>query len=461
MSKRSPIRRGAFGRSLAVSLAGARAGGAFAFDSALRKLRGEQAGNDDLLRREAERFAASLGELKGSYVKIGQIFALLGEHFLPEPLTTAFHRLESETKPVDWYHMAPVFEDALGSKLAALTIDPQPLAAASLAQVHRATIVATGQQVVVKGQYPELAALLDEDFDAVVRMLRLARWLPARREFDAWLETMRAQLHAEIDYPRELEMARRMQMAFAQNSGLCELATTVQLPTYHDGFCTQNVLTMDYLAGDRVGSEAVAKLPQTVRNDLGKAMLQLFFVEVFELGLMQSDPNFGNYLIGDAGQRLSLLDFGSVLELDPAMRKALMDTIVAGHHGNDDALVDALIRLGCLREDSDDYARDTFKEFIAHLLEPLGHPDDLPKAFLNASGEYQWGKSGLLTRVGKKVASSVASRHFTIPAGDFALIARKLTGVFTFIAVLEAEFNAWDLIQPFMQAANIPLETEQ
>ena len=451
MSKRSPIRRGAFGRSLAVSLAGARAGSAFAFDSAMRKLRGEQAGNDSLLKREAERFALSLGALKGSYVKIGQIFALLGEHFLPEPLTTALHTLESETAPVAWEHMEPVFRQSLGPAFEGLNVDQRPLAAASLAQVHRATISATGQQVVVKGQYPELASLLDEDFDAVVRMLRLARWLPAGREFDAWLKTMREQLHAEIDYPRELAMARRMQAAFERDIDLGKLATEIQLPRYHDDYCTDNVLTMDYLQGDRVGSASVAALPQKIRNDLGKAMLQLFFVEVFELGLMQSDPNFGNYLIGNRGRRLSLLDFGSVLELEPAMRRALMDTIVAGHGADEDALMDALVRLGCLRKDSDVYAQETFKVFINHLLEPLRHPGDLPPEFLNKRGEYQWAKSGLISRTGKKVAGSVTSRHFTMPTGDFALIARKLTGVFTFIAVLEAEFNAWELIQPFMQ----------
>jgi predicted unusual protein kinase regulating ubiquinone biosynthesis (AarF/ABC1/UbiB family) len=207
---------------------------------------------------------------------------------------------------------------------------------------------------------------------------------------------------------------------------------------------------MDYLQGDRAGSASVAALSQKIRNDLGKAMLQLFFVEVFELGLMQSDPNFGNYLIGNRGRRLSLLDFGSVLELEPAMRRALMDTIVAGHGADEGALMDALVRLGCLRQDSDVYAKETFKVFINHLLEPLRHPGDLPPEFLNKRGEYQWAKSGLISRTGKKVAGSVTSRHFTMPTGDFALIARKLTGVFTFIAVLEAEFNAWELIQPFM-----------
>ena len=73
---------------------------------------------------------------------------------------------------------------------------------------------------------------------------------------------------------------------------------------------------MDYINGHRAGSEAVAALPQGVRDELGKQMLRLFFTEIFDFGLMQTDPNFGNYLINEEGSELTLLDFGSVVELE-------------------------------------------------------------------------------------------------------------------------------------------------
>jgi len=451
MSKRKPIRRGAFARGLSVSLAGARAGGAFAVDRALRKLRGEDAGNEERLAREADRFAHSLGELKGSYVKIGQLFALLGEHFLPPALTAALHRLESQTEPLDWVHMEPVLAQGLGPRWAELDIDRSALAAASLAQVHRGSIRSSGQDIVLKVQYPELTEVLDEDFDAVVGMLRIARWIPAGRDFDCWLETMREQLHLETDYPRERAMARRMAGLLADPETRARLPQ-VHIPAYYPDYCSDTVLAMDYVLGNRVTSAKVAGLPQRVRDDLGRAMLKLFFTEVFEWGLMQTDPNFGNYLIDDRGSRLSLLDFGSVLELEPAVRLALVDTIVAGHRGDDDLLIDALTRLGCLRADSTDYARETFRGFVRHLLEPLRHPDQLPSEYLNSAGQYSWARSDLLARVGRKAAGSAASRHFTMPSGEFALIARKLTGVFTFIAVLGAEFNAWDIVEDYIDA---------
>jgi predicted unusual protein kinase regulating ubiquinone biosynthesis (AarF/ABC1/UbiB family) len=171
-----------------------------------------------------------LGELKGSYVKIGHLLALLGEHFLPAPLTKALHQLEAQTQPVAWAEMQAVFRSSLDVRYTELRIEPQALAAASLAQVHRAQIISTGEEVVVKGQYPDLVALLDDDFNAVVKMLRLARWIPGSRDFDSWLSTLHKQLLAEVDYPREQRMARTMADALAKHPQLQRAPVTIRVP---------------------------------------------------------------------------------------------------------------------------------------------------------------------------------------------------------------------------------------
>ena len=450
MPKDKSIRRGGLARGLRLSLAGARAGGAFAVDGALKKLRGDAPSGDALLNREARRFARQLGELKGSYVKIGQLLALLGEHFLPAPLTQALHELEAQTQPVAWPEMQSVFRADMGARYSELEIEPTALAAASLAQVHRARIVSTGESVVVKGQYPDLVALLDEDFNTVVKMLRLARWIPGSRDFDSWLATLHTQLLAEVDYPRELRMAQVMAEGLAQHEALQSAPVTLRVPHFWKELCSTNVLTMEYVEGHRAASPEVAALPQSARNELGKAMLQLFFAEVFDLGLVQTDPNFGNYLINDDGSELTLLDFGSVFELDKTVRIALCDTIIAGLTNDETRLEQALVALGCLKPDAGEGAKDTFKAFIRNLLEPLRPPEALSPEHLNAEGLYCWGHSELINRTGQQVARSLTNREFAIPSGEFAMVARKLTGVFTFIAVLNAEFNGHDIVKPYL-----------
>ena len=451
MAKKTPIRRGAIGRGITLSLAGARAGGAFAIDGALRRLRGDSGVDEERLQREADRFADTLGELKGSYVKIGQLLALLGEHFLPAPLTQALHRLESQTQPLDWTHIEPVLQSAMGVELEQLNVDHQALAAASLAQVHRAKHRQTKKDLVLKIQYPDLTAVLDEDFAAVVRMLRLARWIPASKDFDSWLQVLHEQLILEVDYPRELALAREMAEALGTNARMAGLDVEFHVPGYDAELSSCDVLVMDFVRGKLVTDPSVVALSQKRRDQLGRAMLELFFFEVFDLGLMQADPNFGNYLIGDKGKRITLLDFGSFVRLSEDTRSGLADTIAGGQQKDWGRLERGLTKLGCIDTDSSDHARRTFVAFVEKLLEPLRPPEELPSELLNARGVYRWADSQLLKRTGRHVAGSVASRDFSIPPGNFALMARKLTGVFTFISVVGAEFNGVDIVDDWLR----------
>ncbi len=453
MSKKSStIRQGSFGRGLSVSLAGLRAGGAFAIDSALQRLRpgGQEESTEDspFIRREARRFVAELGRLKGTYVKIGQMFALLGEHFLPRALTEALHELDAETEPLPWDEIEPHLRASLGECLLELEVEQEALAAASLAQVHRATVRASGEQICLKVQYPGLREVIDSDFDAVVRMLLLARWVKAGRELDAWLESMRTHLHQEIDYRHEALMGDTMAELVARDTRTPG-GSPYHVPRRFPRYCSDDVLALEYIEGLRVNHPQVAALSQRRRNALGRSMLELFFYELYRWGVLQTDPNFGNYLIrsGSRKDELVLLDFGSTLSCEQTFLRHLGNAIAAGQEQDREALLQGLVGLGCLDADSSAHARESFIDFCLGLLEPLRPPAELPGEYLNARGEYRWGKSGLLRRAGKAAASSAASLDFATPTRDFALIARKLTGVFTFIAVLDAEFNAHDLVR--------------
>tara|TARA_R110001592_G_scaffold215025_1_gene468195 strand:+ start:50750 stop:52159 length:1410 start_codon:yes stop_codon:yes gene_type:complete len=453
MSKKpANLKRRAISRGFSVSLAGLRAGGALAVDSAMQKLKGHKAGDNDseFARREARRFVRELGKMKGTYVKIGQLMALFGEHFLPPVLAEAMHDLGDNTEPMAWEAVEPVLRESLGDRYAELDIEQQALAAASLAQVHVATVRASGEQICLKVQYPGLADVIDSDFDAVVRMLVLARWLPAGRDLDDWLESMRTHLHNEIDYPREARLTERMaELVSDLDSG----PVSYRVPRLYSRYCTDTVLALEYMHGLSVTAPPVAALSLERRNALAIGMLELFFYELYEWGCLQSDPNFGNYLLTlddrrktHARDELVLLDFGSILDCSDDFLYHLRNVIDAGLRQDVSLLGDSLVGLGCLREGAGEEARQLFADFCMQLLEPLRPPEQLPADYLNANGEYRWAGSRLMHRAGKRGAQSAASRHFTPPTREFALIARKLTGVFTFITVLEAEFNGYEMV---------------
>lgn len=436
------IQRSALGRSLSVSMAGVRAGGALAIDAALGQMLPGWKKHSTVTRREATRFVAELGRLKGTYVKIGQMCALFGEHFLPAELTDALHALEAQTHPLPWSVIEPVIRRSLGGAYASLQIDPVALAAASLAQVHRARIIATGEEIVLKVLYPGVRDTIDADFNAVVRLLKMARWLKAGRELDTWFEDMRKQLHLEVDYLHEAAMTQRMAVLVAHDSRYV-------VPRVYPALSSGNVLALEYVPGEMITSARVAQLPLKRRNALAVAMLDLFLNEVYAWDLMQTDPNFGNYRIrvGAHSDQLILLDFGALMQCSPAFLDALGNTIASGQQGDRRGVVHGLTQLGCLTPTSSAHAQHTFSEFCIRLLEPLRDPADLPPPYLNAQGQYCWGASDLMKRAGLQAAESAASRHFTTPAREFAFVARKLTGVFTFIAVLNAEFNGADRLK--------------
>lgn len=448
----------ALGRSLSVSMAGLRAGGALAVDSAVQRVMGRGADDtqSEFAQREAQRFAAELGRLKGTYVKIGQMLALFGEHFLPPVLIDALRDLSDQTEPLHWDALESFVRDSLGPRFDELEIDPEAIAAASLAQVHLAKIRSTGEWICIKVQYPGLAAMIDADFDAVVRMLVLSRWVKSSRDLDSWMQSLRSHLHNEIDYVREAQLTGKMATLVA---GMELDGVHYHVPDLHPQYCSDTVLAMEFIEGFSVIHPDVAGLSQYRRNALGKAMLELFFYELYEWGLLQTDPNFGNYLLRlddrrkkEARDELVLLDFGSVLDCSEDFLFHLRHTIDASQQQDIPRLVDGLIGLGCLQPDASEEGRQLFADFCLHLLEPLRRPEHLPAEYLNENGEYCWASSRLMKRAGKQAAASAASRHFTPPSRDFALIARKLTGVFNFIAVLDAQFNACDMIEAHVAA---------
>jgi hypothetical protein len=265
------------------------------------------------------------------------------------------------------------------------------------------------------------------------------------------MESMRAHLHHEIDYRREAALTARMgELA----RGVDVHGVTYHVPELRPDFCTDSVLAMEFIQGFLVTDEEITLLSQERRNALAMGILELFFYELYDWGVLQTDPNFGNYLVRledniepGGHDELVLLDFGSVLDCTEEFLFYLRRTIAAGLEKDVKGLAEGLVGLGCLPLDASEEARRMFGDFCLRLLEPLQRPDQLPREYLNPEGEYCWGKSRLMRRAGKQAALSTTSRHFTPPSRDFALIARKLTGVFNFISVLDAEFNAYDMVE--------------
>lgn len=446
------VKTGSLERRFSLARAGFLAGARYAtasagnlFGSADQR---EQRRRHNLSER-ANELVDEIGQLKGSVVKIGQMMALFGEHFLPPEVTAALHTLENDTTALEWPAVQRHLRQQLGTlKLNELEVDPEPLGAASLGQVHRARRKSDGAELVLKIQYPGVADAIDSDMRALVQLLKLSRLVPITEQFNQWLDEVREMLGREVDYDLEAHTTRHFRRALADDPRFI-------VPEVYDDYSTHTILCLSYEAGVRISDPTVSGLSQQRRNFLGRAIMELCCREVFEWDKMQTDPNFGNYLMRvseDGEDRIVLLDFGAIRDFDDEILAPGREMIRASWYHDTDRLVRAMRSLGFLVGDVPRRLLDDFAALCFEAIEALQDPDRFPPpdSVVNDKGEYLWGESDLPNRIMNRASRTALSVYFAVPPKEFIFLFRKLLGAYTFLHVIKAEVRGDTILRPFV-----------
>lgn len=401
------------------------------------------------LQQQARYLVTEIGKLKGSIVKIGQMMALYGEHFLPEEVTSALNELNNQTVALEWSAIYRQLRQQLGDKLDDLIIDKEPLGTASLAQVHRAVRKSDGLAIVLKVQYPLVANAIDSDMNLFKNMLKLARLTPQTREFDQWFEEVRQMMHREVNYQLEAETTQRFAQRLTHDPRYV-------VPQIIPEYCTKQILCMTYEHGIPINSPSILTLSQQRRNALGEAALEITIREIFEWGEMQTDPNFGNYLVRLAENeqqpdQIILLDFGAIRQFDQHLLNVAHGLLKAGYDHDHTAMVNAMKGYPYF-----DSLPAKAKSDMAHVFllatEAFSLPEQnttCPDHTFTADARYDWKVSQLHSRIMQHTSKSVTSRQFTVPPKEFMFISRKFIGAYTFMTVIEAQTHLRHLIQPY------------
>jgi len=447
------IKTGALERRFSMARAGFMASARFALQSAGNLLNSgdeREARQKEILSEQAQYLVKELGKLKGSVVKVGQMMALLGEHFLPAEVTAALHTLESETTALEWSTMSRHLRSEIGERMDELDIDPEPLGAASLGQVHKARRKSDGRELALKIQYPGVAAAIDSDLQALVQLLELTRLVPITEEFNQWLDEVHSMLRREVNYHLELETTRHFGEILRDDP-------RYRVPDVYPEYSTGNVLCTSFEQGVGVSDPKVLALPQERRNHIGKAIMDICCKEVFVWSKMQTDPNFGNYLIQIAdsaghSDRIVLLDFGAFRDFDERVLGPGKEMIRASYFRDRARLLKALQDLQFLHENVPDKVLNQFVELCFMAVEVLADPDvhPMPDYVLNEKKQYLWGKSDLPDRVIAQASKSALSVHFDVPPKEFIFLARKLLGAYTFLHVIRAEVRGDEILRPYL-----------
>lgn len=256
-------------------------------------------------------------ELGITFLKFGQVLAMRGD-MLPVAYTRELNSLHDQLPAMGMEGVRATVEAALGATLEELfsSFDPEPLAAATIAQVHEATLP-DGRHVAVKVQRPGLSALIATDIRALTYLVGVGSSVfPSLRPFElgSVVAEFADSLHRELDFRREARSIGLFRAALADVPNLW-------IPGVVPEYSTETVLTLEFSAGERIDLYAQhhpEAMPQAVDT-----LVALMLHTIFEEGIFHADPHPGNVFVLPDG-RLSLLDFGNTGELDERMRKSLV-----------------------------------------------------------------------------------------------------------------------------------------
>jgi ubiquinone biosynthesis protein len=276
-----------------------------------------------------------------TFVKMGQLLSTKADALPPE-VSAELALLRERATPVPWERIRSVLEEELGGALQELfaEVDPVPLAAASIGQVHAARL-RSGQEVVVKVQRPGIAPVVERDLDIAVRWAaRLERTTSWGRSLGALAlaEGLGAAIREELDFRVEAENIATVARALPEGSN-------VRLPMPHLGLSTERVLVMDRLRGVPI-SQAAALLDGLAidRSELARDLLETLLRQILVAGVFHADPHAGNIFVLEDG-RIGLLDLGSVGRLDASLRAGLGRLLHGFDKGDPLAVTDALLQL--------------------------------------------------------------------------------------------------------------------
>lgn len=260
----------------------------------------------------AEKLVATLGDLKGLAMKIGQQMSMDPDLLTPE-VRAVVARLQNQAPPMPYAQVREVIASQLGKppELAYAQFDEQPLASASLGQVHRAT-THEGDQVAVKVQYPEIADALKADLANLGAMVSVVASTTRMTHGKAYFAELRESMMDELDYRLEAKRARQFALAAAPLSEL-------RVPRSFDALTSEKVLTLELLAGPTL-KEFMSKLDQHSNEERFRAsrlIMRAVWGPLLLDGTIHSDPHPGNFLLMPDG-KVGVLDFGAIKQMSKA-----------------------------------------------------------------------------------------------------------------------------------------------
>ncbi len=295
--------------------------------------------------KNARRLALGFSRLRGVFIKVGQVLSVIGT-FLPAAYGKALESLQDKVPPRPFSEIEGRLEEALGKDPLSHfeSFHREPLAAASLAQVHRAT-TKDGRPVAVKVLYPGIETLIRRDLAVIRSIVPVVRRLFPISRMERVLDQLEAMLSRETDYANERSNMERMRKVF-------EKQDNVVVPRVVDELTAAGVLTMTFEEGTKISDVEGLERAGINREAVARLLVECYFNMLLEQRIFHADPHPGNFLVRP-GPTLVILDFGAVEEVTDALAEGMKTVVLGAITRDDEQILQGLETMGFVAADGD------------------------------------------------------------------------------------------------------------
>lgn len=378
-----------------------------------------------------ERLVAKLSKMRGAALKLGQMMSFQDSKMLPAPIQEVLQRVQDRADYMPSWQRDRVLVTNLGSEWRDLFEDfeEKPIAAASIGQVHRATLKKNGAKVAVKIQFPGVAESINSDLDNLGILLAATKLLPKGLYLNKTIDNARTELGWECDYEREAKCAERYRSLLATEDDV------FSVPKIYPEACGKQVLTMEFMDG--VGVTRIKSFSQEQRDWIGTQILRLCLREITEFRFMQTDPNWTNFLYNAERDRLVLLDFGASREYPDKFITQYVQLLAAASRTDREGVRILSEELGYLTGHESKTMLDAHTASVLTLAEP----------FLESAPEvYDFRDQTITERVKAQIPVMIKERLAPPPEETYSLH-RKLSGAFLLCARLGSRVRCREMFE--------------
>ncbi|PQJ43423.1 ubiquinol-cytochrome C reductase [Vibrio campbellii] len=379
------------------------------------------------------RLTDQLAHLRGAAMKLGQMLSMDAGDVLEPDLADILSRLRSNADPMPAKQLNAVMENALGTnwKTEFLSFNFKPIASASIGQVHQAYSDA-GDNLAVKVQYPGVRKSIDSDVDNVGTLLKVVGLIPESVDYKGLLEEAKKQLHDEADYAREAHFAIRYHDALKDHPHFV-------VPKIHTESSSDAVLAMEFIDGSPI--EQIEHYDQSTRDFVMHSLLELLFRELFEFKMVQTDPNFANYLYIENTRQIGLLDFGATREYSEQFSTGYRQAFASVVNDDEQGLNNALEQIGFFSKTIVPAQRQAILDLVKMACEPM-----------LVDEPYDFKASGLAQKLREAgTILSMEQDYWHTPPADALFLHRKIGGMYLLAARIGAKVNIRQLVSPYLQ----------